>query len=116
MKNELDFEGLCNMELDGASSKYGFGAGIEIISSSNYSKHHSFKLAFECRNNDVRFIDMEGALKGHVIMDKLDVDLGLLKHIKAILKNMPPPTYAHYTDLYMAVRKMKGHNYHMGKT
>lgn len=40
------------MYFDGASSKGGVGARIWIKSPSNESKVHSFKLAFECTNNE----------------------------------------------------------------
>ena len=55
LKKELDVRGLWNMDFDGVSNKGGVGGVTWIKYLSNDSKLHSFKLDFECINNEAEY-------------------------------------------------------------
>jgi hypothetical protein len=68
------------------------------------------------RRNDVqKFQDMEGPLKGQVIVDKLSKDFELLSELKMVLQRLPSPSYDQYTWLDMEARKMVNFTYPTGK-
>ena len=64
------------------------------------------------RNDDEKFEDIEGILKGQVVVDKISADFGILNCVRLTFKNIPTPSsYGQFTDLEMA--KMKGpHSLH----
>ena len=60
---------------------YAINVGFPSVWDGNgslYPKKYYDSMMAQCRNNDTKFIYMEGALKKKVVMDKLVVDFKLL--------------------------------------
>lgn len=67
------------------------------------------------RNEDSKFSDLEGILKGDTIIDLLTSEFQMLKYIRSIFDNLPPPSYERHANLDIVHKKTKNHKYPMGK-
>jgi hypothetical protein len=80
-----------------------------------YLQKNYHKLLDNRRNDDSRFSQLEGPLKGQDVMDMLAGDFTLLYTLKMIFKNLPPPSYERFTDLDELKRNLNQLEYPMGK-
>jgi hypothetical protein len=71
-----------------------------------YSQKSYQKLLDDRRNDESRFEQLEGTLKGKDVMDMLDGDFDLLHNLKIIFRNLTHPSYERYTNLDELVRNL----------
>jgi hypothetical protein len=58
------------------------------------------------RNDESRFEQLEGTLKGKDVMDMLDGDFDLLHNLNIIFRNLTQKSYERYTSLDELVRNL----------
>ena len=67
------------------------------------------------RNNDNKFENCDGTLKGKDVVELLAGDSELLHNLKMIFRKLPPLVYEKYTNLDEEVRNLNDHKYLMGE-
>ena len=69
-------------------------------------------MLIQARNNVTKFQDMEGALNGQIIVDRVVSDFNLLWKNKVLFPN--PPSYKRYIEVDTYARKIINFNDPMG--